>query len=176
MNILALADSHANSRSDIPRFLTEMTGSLDLIIHAGDITGDDYLMGLEAIAPVAGVRGNMDSGFLTSKLPEKTQLKYLGWSFGVIHGHGAPEDVPAYARSQFSRLDLIVFGHSHIPILEVSRDVVLLNPGSLSSPRSSNAGSYAIIKITEMELECRILTIPQSGNEEIARHIIRRSL
>jgi len=176
MNILLLSDSHAKSISEIPLFLKEMRGDLDLIFHAGDMTGDDFMRGLEDIAPVIAVRGNMDGGGLTGNLPERVQCSHLGWKFGIIHGRGAPESVPVYARSMFSDPDLIVFGHTHTPFLDVSRGVVLLNPGSLSSPRNGAPQSYARLILSKQEMDCRILTNTGNTLEEIARHTVRRSL
>ncbi len=176
MHILAISDTHSRLRSEIPDFLLEMKGTFDLIFHAGDIVGEDFLLGLEEIAPVVGVRGNMDSDAFAKNLPELRQFDYHGWSFGLIHGRGRGDTVPAYARSMFARPDVILFGHTHVPLLEVRQDVVMLNPGSLTSPRIGTSGSYALIQFTETDLECRILSGAGSEVEEIAQYRSRRPL
>jgi len=148
----------------------------ELIIHAGDLTGDDYLHGLECIAPTLAVRGNMDGDYQTGRLPDSIEDSIEGWSIGIMHGRGSPASVPDFVRSQFNHADLVIFGHSHIPYLENKGKTVYLNPGSLNLPRHGGTGTFAVIDLNIQELQCKILTLSGSKTLEIARFSRKRSI
>jgi len=174
LDILIISDTHMSLSSEICQKLDALSFKPDLIIHAGDITGDGLLNGLKNRTDVVAVRGNMDGDFATGRLPESVELDLLGWKIGVIHGRGAPAVVAAYARSSFGNPDLIIFGHTHVPCLELSGGTLLMNPGSLTSPRSDSGPTYARIALTKEAMDCQILTYSGGSTEEIARHRIRR--
>ena len=117
------------------RLLKYLQG-VDLILHAGDLVCTELLDAIGSIAPVQAVFGNMDSEDLRVRLPEHQVLQLAGHAVGLIHGWGAPGDLPRRVAERFigsngkPEVEVVVFGHSHQPLNEKRHDVLLLNPGS----------------------------------------------
>ncbi len=129
MKIGVLSDTHARTLDDIsPRVLQALTG-VDMIVHAGDFTFRAVLDGLRSIAPVKAVHGNMDSGELKAILPPRDEFTINGKKVGLVHGSGGPLGVEERVRGLFGAVDIIIFGHSHVPCNQHIRGSLLFNPG-----------------------------------------------
>jgi len=143
-----LSDTHlASVNNDFKRIVKSAFRDVDMIIHAGDMTSVevlDYLSGWDLRA----VRGNMDDFKLKTLLPDKRIEEIEGVRIGIMHGRGGPEGIEEVVLSEFEGVDLIVFGHSHVPLNSAKKGVRLFNPGS---PRGgySHPGSVGIIEIGE---------------------------
>jgi putative phosphoesterase len=122
MHIGLIADTHGLLR---PEAVAALEGS-DLIIHAGDVGREAVLDALRALAPVAAVRGNVDTDPWARELPERLDLEADGLRIRVTHirPRKADRDVT----------DVVIFGHSHQPLVECSGGVLWVNPGS-AGPR-----------------------------------------
>ncbi len=138
MRIAVLSDTHTQaSQVDrvVNRLLKHVQG-VDLILHAGDVVCTELLDALGSIAPVQAVVGNMDSEEVKLRLPERQVLQLAGHAVGLIHGWGAPGDLPRRVAERFigsdgtPEVEVVVFGHSHQPLNEKRHGVLLLNPGS----------------------------------------------
>jgi putative phosphoesterase len=121
------------------------------IVHAGDWT-DPLAVGLlEAIAPVDGVAGNNDGPALHERFGTRRVLHLDGVRIGVTHGHLGPgRTTPERARRAFEgeSLDAIVFGHSHIPLVErLPTGGWLVNPGSPTDRRRQPTWSWALLTV-----------------------------
>jgi putative phosphoesterase len=134
-----LSDTHNLLR---PRVL-ELLAGCGRILHAGDVGGLEILHQLERIAPVDAVRGNTDTGETAAELPGELTSSLDGLAFGMIHRR---EDVP---RDWPSRLQLVVFGHSHRPELEWRGRCLLLNPGACGARRFTLPLTVAILSIVD---------------------------
>ncbi len=122
MRVGLIADTHGLLR---PEAVTALAGS-DCILHAGDIGKAEVIDGLSRVAPVHAVRGNVDLGETVSELPERLELELAGWRILVVHERsaaGATADV-----------DVVIFGHSHQPLVECQGNTLWVNPGS-AGPR-----------------------------------------
>ena len=108
--------------------LEALRGS-DQIIHAGDVGSPEILENLSAIAPVSAVRGNIDKGAWSRKLPE-TQVLELGGTFLYVLHDLAQLDLKPKAAG----FAAVVSGHSHVPKQEMRDGVLFFNPGS-AGPR-----------------------------------------
>jgi uncharacterized protein len=146
VKIGVLSDTHLSRvTQEFRRALSDTLGPMDGLIHAGDMTAlevHDYLStwGLRA------VRGNMDEPALQGLLPEKLIFDIEGVRIGVMHGRGGPQGLENVVAGEFQDVDLIVFGHSHIPLVGKRGDVTLFNPGSFRST-SSTRGTAGLIEI-----------------------------
>jgi putative phosphoesterase len=138
MRVAVLSDTHIQAGQVdhvMSRLLKHLQG-VDQILHAGDIVCAELLDALGSIAPVQAVIGNMDSEELRGRLPEQHVLRLAGHAIGLIHGWGAPGDLPRKVVERFigssgkSEVEVVVFGHSHQPLNEKRHGVLLLNPGS----------------------------------------------
>jgi putative phosphoesterase len=109
----------------------------DLILHAGDFTDPAILERLRSLAPVAAVRGNVDSPDLRRELPEHATVEASGATIGLIHDAGPVRGRLERLRRLFPEADAVVFGHSHMPLHERSGGFQIFNPGSPTERRRS---------------------------------------
>lgn len=129
MRIGVISDTHVRTLSNIPAPILEALAGVDLIIHAGDFTKLAVFDGLKALGPVKAVCGNMDSRQLKKILPQKELFVVNGKNVGLIHGSGGPMGMASRIRELFGDVDLIIYGHSHIPYNQYLRGSLLFNPG-----------------------------------------------
>lgn len=104
------------------------------IVHAGDVATPQVLDALAEIAPVLAVRGNNDHGQFGRSLPEVLELTIGDRLIRVLHGHGG-RSARAVAAEAGIGWDAVVYGHSHIPMIERAGETVLINPGSPTDRR-----------------------------------------
>ncbi|MCE0766606.1 metallophosphoesterase [Pseudonocardia kujensis] len=119
-SLLLVSDTHVPVRAkDLPAPLwaaVESLGADDLVVHAGDWMDPGLLDALEARAPrVVGVWGNNDGPELRERLPEVARFEVGGLRFAVTHETGAAQGRERRMAARFPDVDVLVFGHSHIP-------------------------------------------------------------
>ena len=157
MKVALVSDTH------LPRFGRALPQALvdgfeaagiDRIVHAGDWTEPLAVALLEALAPVDGVAGNNDGPALHERFGTRRVLELGGTRVGVTHGHLGPgSTTPERARRAFEDepgLGAIVFGHSHIPLIErLPGGAWLVNPGSPTDKRRQPLYSWALMTIED---------------------------
>jgi putative phosphoesterase len=113
-------------------------------VHAGDWVDVSVLDELESAARrLIGVYGNNDHGVLRERLPEVARAEIEGIRFGVVHETGPARGREQRCASRFPDLDVLVFGHSHIPWhTTASNGLRLLNPGSPTDRRRQPRATY----------------------------------
>ena len=137
-----LSDTHGMLRPEV----LDVFAGVDRILHAGDVGDPAILAGLAALAPLTAVYGNVDGGLLRRRLPRVAELKVDGFVFVVTHGDqfGSPE--PKTLRAAFPHADVIVYGHTHRPLIHGFEDYsVAVNPGPAGPARSGGTPSVAIL-------------------------------
>lgn len=145
MRILIASDTHGNDLT-LERAIKEC-GHLDLLIHAGDVNqSEDYIRAI-AECPVQMIRGNND--FFT-QLPAEKEFTVGEYKIFLTHGHAycvnaGYETIRREARAR--EADIVIFGHTHRPLIEEKQDLIVLNPGSLSYPRQEG-GKHTYILMT----------------------------
>ncbi|NHN30680.1 metallophosphoesterase family protein [Paenibacillus agricola] len=152
MRVGVVSDTHMYGRSrELPSALTEGLQGVDLILHAGDWM-DEHIPDLfERIAPVDGVAGNNDGIELVQRFGRSKILQLSGYRIGIVHGDGGRKTTMDRAMDEFSdtKVDCIIFGHSHIPYQAVHQGILLLNPGSPTDKRRQPRFSFAILSLEE---------------------------
>ena len=116
-----------------PDVHTALAG-VELILHAGDVGGDDVLAELATIAPVRAVSGNTDPPGVRD-LTDAIDATYEGVRVHVSHGHelGAPR--PELLLAAYDA-DVIVYGHTHRPFTHRAADGrLVVNPGAAGARR-----------------------------------------
>ena len=131
---------------------------VDHIVHAGDVGSDEVLAGLEALAPVTAVRGNVDAG-LQRRLPKTAELELGGARVAVIHGDQLSRRSAAMAAARFPEAELVVFGHSHMPVVERVGQALAVNPGSAGRPRFGSRVTVALAELEDGNVAARILDL-----------------
>lgn len=130
---------------------------VDEIIHAGDICDPHVLWVLERIAPVTAVLGNCDdrSAFGFDDLADIAEKPVEGRRVLVVHNRRDMGPVPA-------GIDVVVFGHSHMPLVEETDGVLWVNPGSAQQPRRSPIGrSVALLTVEACGAKARIIALDE---------------
>jgi len=113
---------------------------------------------LETLAETRVVHGNMDSVEIKCRFPEKIVFKAEGKEIGVIHGSGPPFKMVKAVAEKFSpKPDIIIFGHSHVPINEEKEGVLFFNPGSATDSTCSQGCSFGIIEINGDDVKAEII-------------------
>lgn len=129
--------------SDTHRVLTHLqevlakAGTPDLLIHLGDAEGQHELIKGLADCPMEFIRGNCDSD---AALPAEKLLEIEGHRIFLTHGHRyqvnfGPETVMEAAAARGA--DIVMYGHTHVPMIRYGKQVTALNPGSLTLPRQT---------------------------------------
>jgi uncharacterized protein len=131
---------------------------VDHIVHAGDVGSDAVLTGLEALAPVTAVRGNVDARLLR-RLPDTAELELGGACVGVIHGNQLSRRSSAVAAARFPGADLVVFGHSHVPSVDRVEKTLAVNPGSAGRPRFGSPVTVALAFVEVGRVEAQVVEL-----------------
>lgn len=146
MRVLVVSDTH-RKHANLETVL-EKVKPLDLMIHLGDAEGAENYIEAIADCPVEIIAGNND--FL-SRLPKETELQIGKYRVFLTHGHYYYVSVGMehlYEEAISRRADIVMFGHTHRPYLEYRKDIVMLNPGSISYPRQDGKRpSYLMMEI-----------------------------
>jgi putative phosphoesterase len=151
MDLLLLADTHVPRRArDLPAPVWDAVEAADVVLHAGDWVDVGLLDALEARARrVVGCWGNNDGPDLRARLPEVARATLGGLRFAVVHETGQRTGREARCEAAYPDVDVLVFGHSHIPWdTTTPRGLRLLNPGSPTDRRRQPAGTYLTARVT----------------------------
>jgi hypothetical protein len=131
MVIGLISDTHSLVRPEV----FDALNGVKLILHAGDVGGRAVLDELRAIAPVRAVYGNTDMAG-DPFLEESIDLDADGLSIHVSHGHEVGAPTPARLLARYTA-DVIVYGHTHKPLIEQAGQRLVVNPGA-AGPRRFN--------------------------------------
>lgn len=143
-----LSDTHIpKAAQDLPEKVYKELRSVDMIFHAGDLVEISVLEKLQDIAPTHAVCGNMDTQEVRAALPQKDTITVLGFKIGLIHGYGPPGRITEAVRSEFNRVDAIVFGHSHSALSKEIKKTLFFNPGSPTDKIFAVYNSFGILEI-----------------------------
>lgn len=126
-----IADTHIPAAAPrIPDDVLAAFEGVDLILHAGDLVSPAVIEELASVAPVEAVAGNMDSPEVRRLLPAEKIVRAGGHRIGLVHGAGPVASIVERVRGTFDGVSVIVFGHSHTPLVRELEGVLLMNPGS----------------------------------------------
>lgn len=148
MKILIVSDTHR--KTEYLEMVLEQEKPLDLLIHLGDIEGDEDYIQVIAECPIEAVAGNND--FFTD-LPGEREIQIGKYKVLLTHGHYyyVNAGIRHIKREAVARnIDIAMFGHTHRPLLEQDDEGIVLNPGSISYPRQEGRQpSYIVMELDE---------------------------
>ena len=136
--LLLLADTHLPRRArDLPEAVWAAVDAADLVLHAGDWVDVSLLDALERRSRrLVGCYGNNDGPELRERLPEVARVTVEGLSIAVVHETGASKGREERCDALYPDVDVLIFGHSHIPWdTTTAGGLRLLNPGSPTDRR-----------------------------------------
>ena len=140
-----MADTHVPRRArDLPAQVWAEVERADVVVHAGDWVDVSLLDALQArAARLVACAGNNDGPELTARLPQVATATLCGVRLAVTHDTGPAGGREARLAARFPGVDLLVFGHSHIPWDTVADGRLrLVNPGSPTDRRRQPACTY----------------------------------
>ena len=144
MRLGVIADTHGLLRPEVFQAFAEV----DHILHAGDIGPPELLTELRAVAPVTAVYGNTDGMELRRMLPQVAALRLDGFDIVVTHGDQLGSPTPQALNVAFPEAQIIVYGHTHRPLLTVVDVVVtVMNPGGAGPRRFNLPPSVGILEL-----------------------------
>jgi putative phosphoesterase len=160
VRLLLMSDTHLPKRAkELPEPLLAEILQADVVLHAGDWVDTATLDLLESRCHrLVGVYGNNDGPDLRARLPEVAYTEIGGLRFGVVHETGPAQGREARCATRFPDLDVLVFGHSHIPWdTTAATGLRLLNPGSPTDRRRQPHCTYMTAtaahgRLTDVEL------------------------
>jgi hypothetical protein len=145
VKLLLMADTHVPQRArDLPEQLWRAVDEADVVVHAGDWVSVQLLDALLARADrLIGVVGNNDGPALCARLPEVAIAELGGVRLAVVHETGSARGREQRCAARFPDIDVLVFGHSHVPWDTVApTGLRLLNPGSPTDRRRQPTCSW----------------------------------
>jgi putative phosphoesterase len=178
VSVLLLADTHVPKRArDLPAEVWQAVDAADVVVHAGDWVDVALLDALEhRAARLVAVHGNNDGPDLRARLPEVARESIGGLRFGVVHETGPSTGRERRCDEAYGDLDVLVFGHSHIPWDTVTPGGLrLLNPGSPTDRRRQPHCTYLTLTVAGGELRDVVLhRLPVRGVSAPGRRPSRR--
>jgi len=145
LRIGVLGDSHG-SHENIDEAMRHLK-DVDYILHTGDHHTDiDYIIKSYG-KKVLGVRGNCDWSGATEVVKSFAGIRIL-----LYHGHQYNVKYSLnniYYKGQEESADIVIFGHTHIPLYIVENNMIIFNPGSVSIPRGSSVKSCGLLELGE---------------------------
>jgi putative phosphoesterase len=164
VRLLLVSDTHLPRRAKrLPEPLLAELPRADVVVHAGDWVDAATLDLLEERSRrLIGVYGNNDGPDLRARLPEVARAELDGLRLGVVHETGPARGREARCAARFPDLDVLVFGHSHIPWdTTAPTGLRLLNPGSPTDRRRQPFCTYMTATVTGGALaEVRLHRLP----------------
>ncbi|MBC7101068.1 metallophosphoesterase [Methanothermobacter tenebrarum] len=160
MLVGVVSDTHVPDRvSVIPDKVFEVFSSVDMILHAGDLTSLDVKDELNNLAPMKCVQGNMDR-YYGLELPRDEILKVDGLSIGLNHGEVYPRGDTQQLKyiALEMNVDVLISGHTHQPFIKEVDGILLLNPGSPTVPRLAYP-TVMLVEIYDGKIETEIVRV-----------------
>ncbi|HXV87426.1 MAG TPA: metallophosphoesterase family protein [Gemmatimonadales bacterium] len=144
MRLGVIADTHGRLVAEVGALFSRV----DHILHAGDIGSAELLERLGTLAPVTAVYGNVDPYEVRARCPKVARVELDGFIVVVTHGDQFGSPAPDVLTREFPDAEIIVFGHTHRPLLQlVDKTVTVMNPGSAGAPRFGLQPSVGIMEL-----------------------------
>lgn len=156
MRIGLISDTHGRLRSEV----FDRLDGVERILHAGDIGPPELLAELATIAPVTAVYGNTDGFDIRAEVPAVAELELAGHRVVVTHGDRLGSPTPQALRKAHPSARVIVYGHTHRPLVDESEDVLVVNPGSAGAARFGIAPSVGVLTVGD-SLDVELLELPR---------------
>ena len=153
LRIGLISDTHGLLRPGV----YQAFAGVELILHAGDVEGDEILDALEMIAPVRAVFGNCDRRG-NPRLSSSVEMTAGGLRLHVSHGHELGVPSPERLLERYDA-DVLIYGHTHKPLITRSGDRLVVNPGAAGPRRFDLQPSVGILTIFTGVAEAGIISL-----------------
>ena len=153
--VAVFADTH-HSFKWLP-FAVEQLGRVDLLFHLGDFAPDAEQVA-EALGgvPSFAVRGNNDSGSVYPKM--RIERVEDVWMM-LVHGDKFYTTGQMAEHARDNHCSVVLFGHTHEPLLRADGEILIVNPGSLSLPRAGSARSCTLLEVEGKDVNVKMISL-----------------
>lgn len=155
MKIGIISDTHGLLRPQV----FDVFEGVEHILHAGDVGDPDILVELAALAPLSAVWGNVDGREIRARVPEVARLELEGVRIAVVHGMQFGSPRPPRVAAAYPDAGLVVFGHSHRPLIQQVGPALAVNPGSAGPRRFKDPVTVAIAEIENGKVQARLIDL-----------------
>ncbi len=149
MKILVVSDTHGNN-TNLRKAVANMGKSLDLMVHLGDFMCHPDAIREIAGCPVEFVKGNCDS---FRDIQSARLIEIAGHKVFITHGHlyGGNWGIDTMKDiAKENGAEIVMFGHTHEPMVDKTPGMALINPGSLSRPRQDGGRpTYIVMSVSD---------------------------
>lgn len=148
MKVLVISDTHG--KEQYLEQVLEKVRPLDLVIHLGDFDGGEEYIQMISPCPVEMVSGNND---FFNGLPRDKMIQVGKYNIMMTHGHrynvySGTGTLKELARENHA--DIVMYGHTHVPLIDLSDSVWVINPGSIALPRQQGRiPTYIIMELDD---------------------------
>lgn len=146
-----ISDTHGLARASVHPALA----GVEMILHAGDVGGDEILQELRLIAPVHAVSGNTD---IPGEYDAELAVTIDGVRIHVSHGHEVGSPTPSKLAARYDA-DVVVYGHTHQQLVTRVGEKIVVNPGAAGPRRFKLQPSVAVLTITDGKPEVEIIEL-----------------
>ena len=161
MVLAVISDTHLpRGRRRLPPACLERLAAADAILHAGDFIEEPVLDHLKSLGPpVHAVHGNVDTPALRVKLSETLEADFDGVRIAMVHDAGPRAGRVTRLRARFPDAAAVVFGHSHLPLIEHGGGFTIFNPGSPTDRRRAPAHTMGIATVTAAHVAFELVAL-----------------
>lgn len=153
--IAVFSDTH-NMFSRLPLAL-ERIGKVDMLFHLGDFAIDAERIASElGGVPFFAVKGNNDTGSVYPK--KRIELVEDAWIM-LVHGDGYHTLYQLIDQARENRCGAVLFGHTHVPLLQADGSLLVVNPGSISLPRQGSKSSCALLEVEGSDINVKMIQL-----------------
>jgi len=159
--VAVIADTHMpRGGRRLPEACVERLRAADLILHAGDVVAASVFEELGALGPpVHAVHGNMDDAILRERLPATRVVEVSGLRIGMTHDGGPRAGREERLMRSFPGCAAVVYGHSHLPQVDLLGETWILNPGSPTERRRAPWHSMLVLEMADGRIEPQLLAL-----------------
>lgn len=158
MKLIIISDTHLRVNRLIQR-IREIE-NVDMILHLGDMVSDAEKISRKLGKNTVEVRGNSD--MVGDRIPLTRKLIWQNKTILMTHGHEYNVKSSLnrlYYKALETQSDIVLFGHTHKPMIDTLEGILFFNPGSATYPREGSLPSFGIISIKNGEVQADIVTI-----------------
>jgi putative phosphoesterase len=161
VRLLVVSDTHIpDFAKALPDAVLAEASRADLVLHAGDVTSPPVLERLAEAAPVLCALGNGDGDEVAGwGARSRIERRLEDINVAMVHDSGPRTGRARRLRRWFPQADLVVFGHSHIPMDVAAEGIRMLNPGSPTWKRRQDAPTFAVVVLRDGAIDARIVRV-----------------
>jgi hypothetical protein len=163
--VVVMADTHVRVIDELPSELRSAVNHADMVIHLGDFTSPELLKELQKSVNFHGIFGNHDGKAIHAELKRSDDVVIGGRKLGLIHGFINPLGSRLRMRNWFKDLnvDAILYGHSHVPVIERHKGMIFFNPGSVAGKFPAAFPSFGLMHING-SVNCEVIRLSPIKN------------